>query len=226
VTTDLLHPSPEPRRLIARAVPIAPIPSALPEYLERIERWERTSVARRIAEFVDSGELPAVDPSDGYHFVYGYSKIESAIDYVRREMYKQRLVRPIVWHSKAPLIRWWKEALAEWKPVAFFAGQKAQKFRSHMMRWNSSPHVRMAVAHYNLLTSINVFECRFTRTFEIVFFDFPFNARMVKQAVDLTLRDTSFGRVYVDFLCVRDTLDHRASEVMVRELMDLYRQPA
>ncbi len=224
MTNALPTSSPEPRQLVVRTVPLVPIPSALPEYIERIQRWERTSAARRIAEFVDSGELPAVDPTDGYHFTYGYAKIESAIDHVRREMYKQRLVRPITWHTKTPLIRWWKEALAEWKPVAFFAGQKSQKFRSHMSRWNSSPKVRMAVAHYNLLTSVNLFECRFTRTFEVVFFDFPFHPQMVKQAVDLTLRDTSFKRVYVEFLCLKDTLDHRASEVMVRELMDLYRQ--
>lgn len=224
MTTDRPTSSPEPRKLFVRTVPIVPIPSALPEYLEKIHRWERTSAARRIAEYVDSGELPAVDPTDGFHSTYGYAKIESAIDHIRRDMYKQRLIRPIVWHTKTPLIRWWKEALADWKPVAFFAGQKAQKFRSHMMRWNQSPKVRMAVAHYNVLTSVNLFECRFTKTFEVVFFDYPFHAGMVKQAIDLTLRETSFKRVYVDFLCLKDTLDERASEVMVRDVSDLYRQ--
>lgn len=223
MTTDRPTSLPEPRKLVCRTVPLVPIPSALPEYLERIATWERTTHARRIAEFVDSGELPMIDPTSGFHSTFGYAKIESAIDHVRREMFKGRLIRPITWHTKTPLIRWWKEALAEWKPVAFFAGQKSQKFRSHMSRWNQSYKCRMSVAHYDLLTSVNLFDCRFTRTFEVLFFDYPFDARMVKQAIDLTLRDTSFKRVYVDFLCLKDTLDQRASEVMLYDVMDLYR---
>ena len=215
-------PSAKPRRLSIRAVPIHPIPTALDEYLERIGRWERTSTARRIAEYIDSGELPIVLPDAGFHGTYGYAKIESAIDHLRRDMFAQRRLRPIVWHTKAPLIRWWKEALAEWSPVAFFAGQKAQRFRSHMLRWNQSPKVRMAVGHFNLLTSVNVFECSFARTFEVVFFDYPFNSSVVKQAIDLTLRGTTFSTVYVDFYCVANTLDQRATEVMASEIRHLY----
>jgi len=223
--TISLPDRPRTRKLAIRAVPIHPIPTALPEYLEKIERWERSPAARRIAEYVDSGELPMVLPEMGFHTTFGYAKIESAIDKLRRELFQQRRVRPIVWHTKSPLIRWWKEALAEWHPVAFFAGAKAQKFRSHMLRWNQSAKCRMAVAHFNLLTSVNVFECHFTKTFEVVFFDFPFNTSVVKQAIDLTLRDTSFGMVHVDFYCVAGTLDERVTEVMVREISDLYRQP-
>lgn len=217
--------NPRPRRLSIRAVPIHPIPTALPEYLEKIDRWERTPAARRIAEYVHSGELPMVLPEHGFHSTFGYAKIESAIDTLRRDMFMQRRVRPICWLTKTPLIRWWKEALGEWHPVAFFAGQKAQRFRTHMLRWNQSSKVRMAVAHFNLLTSVNVFECHFTKTFEVVFFDYPFNTSVVKQAIDLTLRGTSFANVYVDFYCVANTLDETATEIMVRDVTDLYRRP-
>jgi hypothetical protein len=208
--------------LILRVRPLQPIPTAAPEWLDKIRRWEATTAARRFREHLEAREIGDPGFKSGFWATYAQTKAESMIDHVRRGLYNNTIARPFVWFVHHNIQRWAGYAWADYGCAHFFGGMEPWKFKNRMTKFNRNQKVRVGLGHIGVLTSPNVYQADFRRCFEVQFHNFPLNVGLVRRAIDLTLRKTTFANVYVDFYCVADSLDEMATRLMRDKIREAY----